>query len=338
MIEHTNEISIVFSLPNEALFQSFIPHATGSARFHFVPFDNTLPALDISGFFRPVTPPQSSGGEHRPDGFAINRNKLGACQTPATERENFLTSVRLARKKITESELDKVVISSVTKVAIGDDFAGFLADLKKRHPGAFVYAIYHPKIGAWMGATPEPLLRSEGMKAMTVSLAGTRMAENQVVPWGQKESLEQSIVTDYIKEKLRVSGAANIRIGRPETIRYGDIEHLRSLLNFETSQPLAVAEGLHPTPAVCGSPVNSAKKAISELETHQRAYYTGYVGISEENTRTELFVNLRCMQLFADCALVYTGGGITFESDPEDEWEETRNKLRALLAEKYEQI
>lgn len=322
MTDESSDILVLFSLPGEADFSQFLPDPSGEEVFHFVPWSAGLRSFHLHGQVRPA-------GRMQVEQIKPSEQ---SCPTPGSDRSSYLASVRSARKAMTEGALDKVVLSTVTPCPGQVSLPDLLQQLRRKHPQAFVYYFTHPASGTWIGASPEPLLLSESGEASTVSLAGTRLHEQQVVPWGQKESLEQSIVTDYIKATLQQQGVERLRIDRPETVQYGNIEHLRSTLRFYTEEPLKVADALHPTPAVCGTPMKEAREQIAKLEAHDRMYYTGFVGLTE-GTNAQLFVNLRCLQCYADALLVYTGGGITFESDPEDEWEETRNKIKAFLPE-----
>ncbi len=76
---------------------------------------------------------------------------------------------------------------------------------------------------------------------------------------------------------------------------------------------------LHPTPAVCGLPLESSKEFILKNENYKRTYYTGFLGelnLTKENKNTsELFVNLRCMEIKNSSAFIFVGGGITKESN-----------------------
>jgi len=92
---------------------------------------------------------------------------------------------------------------------------------------------------------------------------------------------------------------------------------------------------LHPTPAVCGLPKKITKDFILNNEGYNREYYSGFLGeinkdfVSKENN-TDLFVNLRCMQITDNKAFIYVGGGITKDSIPENEWKETVNKSMTI--------
>lgn len=108
---------------------------------------------------------------------------------------------------------------------------------------------------------------------------------------------------------------------------------------------------MHPTPAVCGLPKDISKAFILKNENYNREFYTGFLGelnIKERKSRnvnrhniendayasvknvSNLYVNLRCMQLVNNHAIVYIGGGITKDSIPEKEWEETVSKSQVI--------
>ena len=88
---------------------------------------------------------------------------------------------------------------------------------------------------------------------------------------------------------------------------------------------------LHPTSAVCGMPKLSALQFIEQNEHLNRGLYSGYLGPVNMGGISKLYVNLRCMQLFDQSAKLYAGAGITFDSIPEREWDETTLKCHTLL-------
>jgi isochorismate synthase len=88
---------------------------------------------------------------------------------------------------------------------------------------------------------------------------------------------------------------------------------------------------LHPTSAVCGMPKEPALQFILDNEKHSRAFYSGFLGPVNVASETHIFVNLRCMQIYTDKAVLYAGAGITADSDPQKEWEETELKCLTLL-------
>jgi isochorismate synthase len=88
---------------------------------------------------------------------------------------------------------------------------------------------------------------------------------------------------------------------------------------------------MHPTPAVAGQPKEDAIRFIKKLEPHDRDYYTGFLGPVNQNVEIDLFVNLRCLKVTPAYLSLYVGGGITLDSDPADEWDETGWKVESLL-------
>lgn len=180
-----------------------------------------------------------------------------------------------------------------------------------------------------MGATPESLLAIQDKTVFTMSLAGTKLPE---ASWTEKEFEEQQLVTDTILTVLKQNNCLNIRSEGPTTINAGKIQHLQTSIHAELAEKADwtnLVNHLHPTPAVCGIPTQAAKNAIQTIESHQRQFYTGFLGIITPQSKT-LYVNLRCMQYFKNEALLYIGGGITSASSEEAEWAETERKSQTL--------
>lgn len=230
----------------------------------------------------------------------------------------------------------KVVLSRTVKhdlssaLRLGD----LLMALETTYPTAYVFAVHLPGEPLWVGASPERLLKLHGGTGETVSLAGTRTtAELPNTPWTSKEVEEQALVTDYLRARLAEAGAVITQSAGPEDHRAGHLTHRRTALRFATaSSALPLAQTLHPTPAVCGLPQPEAAAWIAAHETHDRGLYTGFMGWVPNNAPAELFVLLRCMQLSESAALLYVGGGLTKDSDPEAEWNETEAKAETLLS------
>jgi isochorismate synthase len=214
----------------------------------------------------------------------------------------------------------------------------------QQYSTAFCYCWFHPKIGMWMGATPEKLLQANQNKFSTMALAGTQSFQgNDVVFWQNKEREEQEFVTDFILDNLKKI-ASEVVVSSPYTTRAGNVLHLKTdiqgVLNPDSNLK-KVVEVLHPTPAVCGLPKILAKDFILENENYEREYYTGFLGeinhdFSTKEEASDLYVNLRCMKIESipneaiAKAHLFIGCGITKNSLPEAEWEETVNKSKTM--------
>lgn len=254
-------------------------------------------------------------------------------------KEQYLSQVKEIRKQISRGYFQKAVLSRID-VLKGNYIPialNIFYEACRRHPNAFVY-IFKSDDHFWLGASPEPLLRLKEGNGSTVSLAGTRpySSENLLLNnWTIKEVLEQEYVTRYIHDILRVFQVKDYRVTSPYVKKAGDLVHLRSDFTFKYSSKQdsiwELVDSLHPTPAVAGQPKDEAISFIKSLESHDREYYTGFLGPVQSSEGFDLFVNLRCMKITPEYLSLYIGGGITLESDPEEEWDETRLKAKSLL-------
>lgn len=240
---------------------------------------------------------------------------------------------------IQNDEFKKVVLSRCESVdLVNFDFITTFQRLIHLYPTTFTYCFFHPKIGLWIGATPEQLLKANGNVFQTTALAGTQKANLETeIRWEQKERDEQQYVTDFIVKRLR-EVAASVVVTEPYSLKAGSIWHIKTdisgILN-ENSTLKEVIDTLHPTPAVCGLPKKKAKAFILENENYDRTFYTGFLGelnssFANDSVSSDLFVNLRSMQIQENKAILYMGCGITKESIPEKEWEESVNKSMTM--------
>ena len=88
---------------------------------------------------------------------------------------------------------------------------------------------------------------------------------------------------------------------------------------------------LHPTSAVCGMPLEPSLKFLSENEGYDREFYSGYLGPLNYQGESSIFVNLRCLQVLEHTVRFYAGAGVTIDSIPSKEMEETEMKMMNLL-------
>ena len=264
-------------------------------------------------------------------------------------KQFHINLVENAVKAIKNESFKKVVVSRVEQSPFNSsETITLFKRLLNNYKTAMVYCWYHPKVGLWLGATPETLLKIEGNRLQTMSLAGTQPYVNTTdVTWQNKEIEEQQFVTDFIVDSIKPL-VNSVSTTKRQTIKAGQLLHLQTKIsavfdkaNFNFKN---VLKALHPTPAVCGLPKAPAKDFILKNENYNREFYTGFLGelnftqTKSRNTNrknvennayqsiktvTNLFVNLRCLQIKNNQALIYVGGGITKDSSPEKEWEET---------------
>jgi isochorismate synthase len=278
--------------------------------------------------------------------------------TKPTQKEDFLALVAKGINQIETGVFQKVVLSRTKKLTLSPDFdiISIFDKLCEAYPMAFVSVVSLPHLGVvWIGASPETLV-SQDTKGIfrTMALAGTQSAfdneGNLIKPsealWRQKEIEEQSFVTRYIINCLKKIRVREFEEEGPKTVIAGNLMHLRTDIIIDTveinfPQLMSVMlDLLHPTSAVCGMPKMPATDFILANEGYDREFYSGFLGpVNIESSdrqrhsagrHSAIFVNLRTMKLQNNTATLYAGCGITADSNPEKEWNETEMKTQTL--------
>jgi isochorismate synthase len=235
--------------------------------------------------------------------------------------------------------VDKVVLSRKEEIALNYiDLKSVFKNLLRNYPTAFVYVWSHSEVGTWIGASPETLIQVKENKFRTMALAATKSYSGKLdLNWSKKEKQEQQFVVDFIISQLK---EFNLNVSKSYSKRAGSLVHICTDISgdFTGNRDLGdLINKLHPTPAVCGLPRKEAKNFILKNENYDREYYTGFFGELNYHDQSDLFVNLRCMQIIPARsidgyvkAILYIGGGITTHSDAEKEWEETVAKSKVI--------
>jgi len=347
---------VVYSRPNTSVIKCWLQNdesiykssTFSESGFIFAPFN-----LDQNAILFPKT--NCAYSEIISNGFIDNTKPEGNQNEDLESKAAHIKLVSDGISKIKSSHLKKIVLSrcKIHKIESVKPLETF-KKLFNTYKNAMVYCWFHPKVGLWLGATPELLFKVEGKRLTTISLAGTQpLDNNDTVNWTPKEIDEQQMVTDYIHENLKPF-ANYFNISETETVRAGNLAHLKTRITSLVEGELIlkeIIEALHPTPAVCGLPKQEAKDFILANENYNRDYYTGFLGelnLNEKQSRNKnrrnvennaysavkkqsnFYVNLRCVQFVNSDAYIYIGGGITKDSNPENEWEETVNKAKTI--------
>ncbi|WP_329806051.1 isochorismate synthase [Flavobacterium facile] len=258
---------------------------------------------------------------------------------------SFENLVRNGVSEIEKETFKKVVLSRKIEVSQSVDVIKSYQKLLKKYPTAFRYLWFHPKVGLWMGATPEQLAKIKNNTFETVALAGTQVFSSAIT-WQEKEIVEQQLVTDYIKNRTE-NLVEDLKISDSYTQKAGNLVHLKSDISGKLKHHISeidIINALHPTSAVCGMPLEAARNFILENENYNRKYYSGFLGEFQMHEQTNLFVNLRCCEFVntntntnvnlknQSKVNIYVGCGITKESQAEKEFIETENKAKTILS------
>jgi isochorismate synthase len=330
--------------------------------FIFAPFDKTQRGYflkaDLHFSFsdkklqEPVTPLQSNSLNKLSDIIAsATKAKFNFKKKSSTARnliiteENFQHLVQKSIDEIESGRFEKVVPSRYKSVSLPTSFDVVEAFQKLcvRYPNAMISLVNTESSGMWIGASPELLVNVEDNHIFrTVALAGTKPYEEGInlkqVAWTQKEIEEQALVSRYIINCFKKIRLREFEEHGPKTVVAGNLMHLKTefavdmkATNFQQLGSVML-ELLHPTSAVCGMPMESSFEFLKQHEGYNREFYSGYLGPVNIQNSINLYVNLRCMQLFEDSAMVYAGAGVTIDSIPSAEWQETEMKMNTLLS------
>lgn len=244
--------------------------------------------------------------------------------------ENYTTIVSKAISDIIHGDLKKVVLARSFSQYLPDTFnlKTFFESLCNMYEHAFVYCI-GLKNEIWIGATPEVFLQKTNDQFLTYALAGTKSLISEYT-FGDKEKIEQQFVKNYIVDLLKNNNAEAIEISELTEINAGNLKHLMNEIKFKTPTSFDIIHNLHPTPAVCGTPLNLALDFINENENFDREFYSGFLGPVFKNGDFSFWVNLRCAKISDDVITLFAGAGITKNSLPESEWQETEKKMDTL--------
>ncbi|MGV8945970.1 MAG: chorismate-binding protein [Lutibacter sp.] len=334
---------VVFRKPDEELVTAFVQRTPklhelksyNEAGFVFAPFHSREKKVLFPFEECDLLNLEMGNFELLPSDEILKEKKsFRAIVATAILKEKHIALVKKGIDFIKNEQAKKIVLSRKETLECTDlNVMNILKKMLNSYKNAFVYLWFHPEVGLWLGASPERLLTSFEGNFKTMALAGTQKYGGTTnVLWQNKEKQEQQYVTEFILENLRGS-VENLEVSIPFTVQAGNLVHIRTDISGKLKSDNLLKKlinALHPTPAVCGLPKDVATKFILEHEKYYRGYYTGFLGELNRDESTSLFVNLRCMELENNLASIYVGGGITADSIPENEWEETVFKTEVM--------
>lgn len=253
-----------------------------------------------------------------------------------TDWADYLKALKSIITALERSDSKIVMSKQLTAANPFDDlkiFGNALHSLFSAYPNAFRAVYYTHATGAWCVCSPELLLDYDKGKneIKTIALAGTRSADS-VSSWDNKNIREHNFVVRHIENTL-LSLDLSPELSETETMTTGSLQHLMTRFKCPLKDITlkTVLAKLHPTPAICGYPVDWAYDIINQEEKHNRECYGGYISYEDDNKFIS-HVNLRCFAFTPSQITFFGGGGILPDSDPEKEWEEASAKINATMS------
>ena len=257
---------------------------------------------------------------------------FGVSLTPGrTSPKAYAAAVSAAIEHIVAGEVRKVVLARelAGELPAGADLRHPLGRLAAAYPDTFTFAV-----AGLVGASPETLVRVDGITVTARVLAGTapRDEPQEAIANSPKDLAEHSYARESVMTALE-RHATGVTAAPPYPLALPNLWHLASDVTgtlTDGSSSLDLVAALHPTAAVAGAPTDVALRLIAELETFDRGRYAGPVGWVGANGDGEWAVALRCAQVDGALVTAYAGAGIVADSDPARELAETTLKFRPV--------
>ncbi|HVG86628.1 MAG TPA: anthranilate synthase component I [Vicinamibacterales bacterium] len=259
-------------------------------------------------------------------------------------QERFEAMVRTAKEHIAAGDIYQVVLSQRFEAEVAAEAFTVYRALRHVNPSPYMFFI---RMGdrSIVGSSPEMLVRVEGRHAVTHPIAGTRprgrseeedrrLAEE--LKRNEKEKAEHVMLVDLGRNDLgRVCEYGTVRVPTYMTLeRYSHVMHLVSVVDgmlAEDRDRLDALVACFPAGTVSGAPKVRAMQIIQALEPSRRGLYAGAVGYLDFAGNLDFCIAIRTVLLENGRAQVQAGAGIVADSNPTAEFEETRDKARAMI-------
>lgn len=273
-------------------------------------------------------------------------------RTAEPTEEEFAELVRRALKAIDEEEpLRKVVLGRWLDLRFeaGIEVRRILSALLRQPPHTHVFSLPHPpdarsseREPTWtlVGGSPELLVERHGRSIGSWPLAGSlpRSADPTRLTESDKDRHEHGLVVDQVTASLTGVSRTPVRAPAPELFGTDSMWHLGTRITAELAAEhtdlgvVELAQLLHPTPAVAGTPTGRARELIAALEPDRRGPMTGWVVRVDAAGDGTAVLAIRSALVDSDRARLFAGAGIVPGSDPDAEVAETGAKFATMLS------
>ena len=264
--------------------------------------------------------------------------------TSNVSRDEFESMVRTAKEYIAAGDIYQVVLSQRFETPLATDPFTVYRALRHVNPSPYMYFL---RLGtrSIVGSSPEMLVRVEGHNVQTHPIAGTRprgrsededMRLAEELKRSEKERSEHVMLVDLGRNDVgRVAAYGSVKVPRYMALeRYSHVMHLVSVVEGKLAEEhdrLDALVACFPAGTVSGAPKVRAMEIISELENRRRGVYAGAVGYLDFAGNLDFCITIRTVQIENGRAFVQAGAGIVADSNPAAEYEETRDKARAVI-------
>ncbi|WP_455487534.1 isochorismate synthase [Haemophilus sp.] len=263
---------------------------------------------------------------------------------PRANERTWCDWVNQALVEIKSGELTKIVLANETTFHLKQAINAydFLAESEKQNQGCYHFLWAENPYSVFVGSTPERLFAREYNLLLTEALAGTAsVSENEEETQSQanwllndeKNLKENWLVVEDISQNLRKQ-VESFDVSNVELKPLRKVQHLIRKIRANLTAHYAdvnILKAIHPTAAVAGLPQQQAKMILSEIETFDRGWYAGTLGVMSEAC-SEFCVAIRSAFIEAHRIRVFAGAGIVAGSQPLEEWKEIERKAAGLIS------
>ncbi len=261
------------------------------------------------------------------------------------DKEEWIRNVESALEKIKNGDIRKVVLSRKVEMEFSykSSISTLINQLQIKYPRCYIFA-FAKNDSVFFGASPEKLAKLSNGYIEADALAGSfprgssdvddKILANELMI-SKKNRAEQRAVVESITKSFKKFSSEIIYDKHPTIRKLPNIQHLWTPIKaklHKSQSALSILKELHPTPAICGTPYNSALLSIQETEEHDRGLYAGIIGWFDSENQGEFAVAIRSAILKGNSLHAFAGCGIVKGSNPEAEYAETKLKLRPISA------
>ena len=240
---------------------------------------------------------------------------------------------------INSGEMTKVVSSREVEFTSETPYnvASILANLVDNNPNCFIFG-YEKDGRTFVGATPEILVRHRGSEILSYALAGTAPKDGpnawtkEQLLTNEKNLVEHNIVRNRIVNTMKQI-TPDVTVGEIGIMELSHLYHLRTIITAKDSTKSLVewTKLLHPTPALGGEPREKALALLQKYESHERGMYAAPFGFMKDMGDGIVVVAIRSALIMDNVLYAYAGCGVVADSNADEEYAETNNKMRTIL-------
>ena len=259
-------------------------------------------------------------------------------------RQEFEEAVVKAKDYIKAGDIIQAVLSQRFSFKLKREPFETYRLLRAINPSPYMFYLKFDEV-VLIGSSPEVMVRLEGRKATVRPIAGTRkrgqeaeqdLALEEELKKDEKEKAEHIMLVDLARNDLgRVCGSASVKVSSLMKVeKYSHVMHLVSNVEGELKKEcdaFDLFKACFPAGTVSGAPKIRAMQIIDELENTKRGPYAGAVGYFDFYGDLDTCITIRTILVKGRTAYVQAGAGIVADSIPAQEYEESRNKAKALL-------